>query len=50
VLHERIFSFSYGVRFSGARSQDLSMLADPQRGPLWVMKAGQVYRDRLHKA
>ena len=34
----------------GDPTQDLSMLADPTRGPLLVMKAGRVYRDRLHSA
>jgi imidazolonepropionase-like amidohydrolase len=31
----------------GDPTRELSMLADPQRGPLLVMKAGRVYRDRL---
>ena len=34
----------------GDPTQDLSMLADPQRGPSWVMKAGRVYRNRLQPA
>jgi imidazolonepropionase-like amidohydrolase len=34
----------------GDPTQELSMLADPARGPLLVMKAGRVYRDRLHSA
>jgi imidazolonepropionase-like amidohydrolase len=34
----------------GDPTQELSMLADPQRGPLWVMKAGRVYRNRLQLA
>jgi imidazolonepropionase-like amidohydrolase len=34
----------------GDPTQELSMLADPQRGPVMVMKAGRVYRDRLHSA
>jgi imidazolonepropionase-like amidohydrolase len=31
----------------GDPTQDLSMLADAQRGPLMVMKGGRVYRDEL---
>jgi len=31
----------------GDPTQGLSMLADPARGPLLVMKAGRVYRDSL---
>jgi imidazolonepropionase-like amidohydrolase len=34
----------------GDPTQDLSMLADPMRGPLLVMKAGRVYRDTLQSA
>jgi len=31
----------------GDPTQDLSMLADPKRGPLLVMKAGRIYRDDI---
>jgi imidazolonepropionase-like amidohydrolase len=31
----------------GDPMRDLSMLADPKRGPLLVMKAGRIYRDEL---
>jgi imidazolonepropionase-like amidohydrolase len=31
----------------GDPTQELSMLADPARGPQLVMKAGRVYRDTL---
>jgi imidazolonepropionase-like amidohydrolase len=31
----------------GDPTQELSMLSDPQRGPLLVMKAGRAYRNRL---
>lgn len=31
----------------GDPTRELSMLSDPQRGPLLVMKAGRVYRDAL---
>ncbi len=34
----------------GDPTQELSMLADPQRGPRLVMKAGRVYCDRLQPA
>jgi imidazolonepropionase-like amidohydrolase len=34
----------------GDPTQELSMLSDPQRGPLLVMKAGRVYRNRLQAA
>jgi imidazolonepropionase-like amidohydrolase len=38
------------ILVDGDPTQELAMLADPQRGPLWVMKAGRVYRDRLQAA
>ena len=34
----------------GDPTRELSMLSDPARGPLLVMKAGRVYRDRLQPA
>jgi len=34
----------------GDPTQELSMLADPKRGPRLVMKAGRVYRDTLQPA
>ena len=34
----------------GDPTQELSMLADPERGPRLVMKAGRVYRDTLQSA
>ena len=34
----------------GDPMRELSMLSDPQRGPLLVMKAGRVYRNRLQPA
>ena len=34
----------------GDPTQELSMLSDPQRGPLLVMQGGRIYRDTLQSA
>jgi len=38
------------VVVDGDPTQNLSMLADPKRGPLLVMKIRRVYRDTLQPA
>ena len=38
------------VLVDGDPTRELTMLADPARGPQLVMKAGRVYRNRLQPA